>query len=74
MIFNSTLDSQVPGAFLLLGQGSGGSSSPAAPHPDTSYALHHPKFAMDEDVLNTGVALHTHLAMQSLKELAAARQ
>ena len=31
-----------------------------------SYGLHHPRFAIDEEVLSTGVALHAHLALSSL--------
>ena len=53
---------EVPSAFLLLGQGSG-------PGGETSHGLHHPQFTMDEAVLDTGVALHTHLALASLAEM-----
>lgn len=54
-----------PGSFILLGQGSGGSET----NPDTSYGLHHPRFSIDEDVLDIGAALHAHLAFQSLDDL-----
>uniref|UniRef100_A0A7S2SSC7 Peptidase M20 dimerisation domain-containing protein n=1 Tax=Rhizochromulina marina TaxID=1034831 RepID=A0A7S2SSC7_9STRA len=63
---------RVPSAFLLLGQGdvaaaeaSTGASTPI----DTTHSLHHPCFAINEDVLVTGAALHSHLALQSLKSL-----
>jgi IAA-amino acid hydrolase len=52
----------IPSTFFLLGQGSG-------TNPDTSYGLHHPKFAMDESVLPQGVELHVNLALRALKHL-----
>eukprot|EP00934_Nitzschia_sp_Nitz4_P006511 Nitzschia sp. Nitz4//scaffold20_size174350//7367//11400//NITZ4_002075-RA/size174350-processed-gene-0.295-mRNA-1//-1//CDS//3329541728//6501//frame0 len=52
----------VPSTYFLLGQGSGTS-------PKTSFGLHHPRFAMDESVLPTGVELHVNLALRALKWL-----
>uniref|UniRef100_A0A7R9YB95 Peptidase M20 dimerisation domain-containing protein n=1 Tax=Pinguiococcus pyrenoidosus TaxID=172671 RepID=A0A7R9YB95_9STRA len=54
----------IPSVFLALGQGSG-------QYPDTNYGLHNPRFAIDESVLDTGAALHAHLAFQTLNKLAA---
>ena len=65
---------EVPSAFLLLGQGSGGGLVDGigdGVSPDTNFGLHHPRFAIHEQVLNTGVALHAHLALSSLRELSA---
>ena len=49
----------VPGAIMWLGCCSG---------EDTSYALHHPKFNMDEAALKVGVAAHVVLASRFLEE------
>ncbi len=58
----------VPSTFFFLGQGSGGDE---AHHiPSTDYGLHHPKFALDESVMSTGVELHVNLAVRALKYLA----
>ena len=58
----------MPSAFFWIGQGGslGGAKSGTL---DTGLALHHPRFAVDEKVLATGVALHAYLAMSSLKDL-----
>jgi metal-dependent amidase/aminoacylase/carboxypeptidase family protein len=60
----------VPSAFLWLGQGSGTAAAPGAAPLDTALSLHHPRFAVDEGVFPTGVALHAHLAAMSLWHLA----
>mmetsp|Transcript_15365 Transcript_15365/g.23165 ORF Transcript_15365/g.23165 Transcript_15365/m.23165 type:complete len:511 (-) Transcript_15365:171-1703(-) len=58
----------VPSTFFFVGQGSGGDE---AHHiPSTDYGLHHPKFALDENVLSIGVELHVNLAVRALKYLA----
>jgi len=72
----SFLAAEVPSAFLWLGQGgsaAGYSTNSGAEPLDTALSLHHPRFAVDEDVLPTGVALHAHLAAMSLRDLAATR-
>mmetsp|Transcript_38756 Transcript_38756/g.121496 ORF Transcript_38756/g.121496 Transcript_38756/m.121496 type:complete len:206 (-) Transcript_38756:152-769(-) len=53
----------VPSAFLALGQGS-------ARDPASDWGLHNPRFAIDESVLDTGAALHAHLAINGLNRLA----
>ncbi|MEE3373427.1 MAG: amidohydrolase [Planctomycetota bacterium] len=53
---------QVPGCFVGLGM-----RNPAI---GTEYAVHHPKFKMDEDTLPIGTALHVGFALRSLEELA----
>ena len=58
----------LPSTFFFLGQGSGGSEKNHIPRTD--YGLHHPSFALDEDVLPIGVELHANLALRSLKKLA----
>ena len=40
------------------------------PSIGTEYAVHHPKFKMDEDTLPIGTALHVGFALRSLEELA----
>ena len=72
----SFLAADVPSAFLWLGQGGSAASdstTSGAQPLDTALSLHHPRFAVDEDVLATGVALHAHLAAMSLRDLATAR-
>ena len=60
---------EVPSTFFLIGQGDGGDE---ANHlPSTRYGLHHPHFALDENILPIGVELHTNLAIRGLKKLAA---
>ena len=72
----SFLAAEVPSAFLWLGQGgrltSDSTTSNTEPL-DTALSLHHPRFAVDESVLPTGVALHAHLATMSLQDLSTAR-
>ena len=67
----------VPSAFLFLGSG-GTFSKEEEKKQDcdggkerlkTDYGLHHPKFALDEDVLSLGVRLHTNFAIKGLKKL-----
>lgn len=62
----SFLAQEVPGAFIFLGQGSGEQEGGAA----TNHGLHNPRFTLHERVLKIGVALHAHLAIQSLADLA----
>lgn len=59
--------SEVPSAFLFIGQG--GSCNENGEQLKTSFSLHHPCFAIDEKVLATGVALHAHLATSALIDL-----
>lgn len=56
---------EVPGAFILLGQGTGGED------PPTNVSLHNPRYHMDESVLELGAALHAQLALRSLRALGA---
>ena len=58
----------LPSTFFFIGQGSGGDEKYHIPRTD--YGLHHPSFALDEDVLPIGVELHANLALRSLKKLA----
>jgi len=58
----------VPSTFFFVGQGSGGDERYHVPRTD--YGLHHPSFALDEEVLPIGVELHANLALRSLKKLA----
>ena len=50
---------EVPGCFVGLGM-----RNPAI---GTEYAVHHPKFKMDEDTLPIGTALHVGFALRSLE-------
>lgn len=63
------LGQEVPATFFLVGQGSGGSANKKYHVPRTDYGLHHPSFALDEDVLPIGAELHVNLALRSLKRL-----
>jgi IAA-amino acid hydrolase len=58
----------IPSTFFLVGQGSGGDEKYHMPRTD--YGLHHPSFALDEEVLPIGVELHANLALRSIKKLA----
>lgn len=58
----------VPSTFFFVGQGSA-AAHPGHDVPRSDYGLHHPSFALDEDVLPTGVELHANLALRSLKKL-----
>ena len=61
----------VPSTFFFIGQGTGGDE---AHHiPPTDYGLHHPKFALDENILSVGVELHVNLALRALKKLEMSR-
>lgn len=53
---------QVPGCFVGLGMRN--------PTIGAEYAVHHPKFKMDEETLPIGTALHVGFALRSLAELA----
>ena len=57
----------VPSTFFFVGQGTGGDEKHNIPRTD--YGLHHPSFALDEEVLPVGVELHANLALRSLKNL-----
>uniref|UniRef100_A0A7S2IGE9 Peptidase M20 dimerisation domain-containing protein n=1 Tax=Helicotheca tamesis TaxID=374047 RepID=A0A7S2IGE9_9STRA len=57
----------IPSTFFLVGQGSGGDERYHLPRTD--YGLHHPSFALDEEVLPIGVELHANVALRSLKKL-----
>lgn len=63
----SFLAQTVPATFFFIGQGSGGDE--AHHKPPTDYGLHHPKFALDENVMHQGVELHVNLALRALKLL-----
>ena len=64
------LAQEVPSTFFLIGQGSGGSSNAKYHVPRTDFGLHHPSFALDEDVLPIGTELHVNVALRALKRLA----
>lgn len=57
----------VPSTFFLVGQGTGGDERYHLPRTD--YGLHHPSFALDEEVLPIGVELHVNVALRALKKL-----
>lgn len=63
----SFIAEKVPSTFFLLGQGSGST-------PPTNYGLHHPHFAIDENVLSRGVELHVNLALRALRKLLTAEE
>jgi len=64
------LANEIPSTFFLLGQGSGGEHNiEKYAVPRTDYGLHHPSFALDEEVLPIGVELHVNLALRGLKKL-----
>mmetsp|Transcript_18326 Transcript_18326/g.39843 ORF Transcript_18326/g.39843 Transcript_18326/m.39843 type:complete len:543 (-) Transcript_18326:254-1882(-) len=62
----------VPSTFFFVGQGSGGDERYHVPRTD--YGLHHPSFALDEEVLPIGVELHANLALRSLKKLVSSEE
>lgn len=64
----SFLAEVIPTTFFFIGQGTGGDETHHIPRTD--FGLHHPSFALDEDVLPIGVELHANLALRSLKRLA----
>ena len=51
---------KVPGTFAVVGT--------ASEEKDTCYSNHHPKFDVDEDMLECGVALHAQYALDYLNE------
>ena len=63
----SFLAQAIPSTFFLLGQGTGQDTDHHL--PATDFGLHHPQFALDEDVMPTGVELHVNLALRGLKKL-----
>ena len=60
----------IPSVFFFIGQGTGGDEKHHIPRTD--FGLHHPSFALDEEVLPVGVELHANLALRSLKKLSLA--
>ena len=58
----------IPSTFFFVGQGSGHQKEGDG-IPPTNYGLHHPSFALDENVLPVGVELHTNLAIRALHAL-----
>ena len=64
------LAQEVPSTFFLVGQGSGGSANAKYHVPRTDFGLHHPSFALDENVLPIGAELHVNVALRALKRLA----
>lgn len=58
----SFIAERIPSTFFFLGQGSG-------QDPPTSYGLHHPHFALHEEVMPKGVELHVNLALRALQKL-----
>jgi len=63
----SFLAETIPSTFFFVGQGTGGDEKHHI--PPTDYGLHHPSFALDEEVLPIGVQLHANLALRSLEKL-----
>lgn len=63
----SFLAQAVPSTFFFVGQGSGGDQGHHI--PPTDFGLHHPNFALDENILSVGVELHVNLALRALKRL-----
>lgn len=51
---------KVPGTYVIVGT--------ASEEKDTCYSNHHPKFDVDEDMLECGVALHSQYALDYLNE------
>lgn len=63
------LANAVPSTFFWLGQGTGERHGDERHRvPRTDYGLHHPAFALDEEVLHTGVELHVNLALRALRK------
>lgn len=61
------LAQEIPSTFFFIGQGSGGDEVHHI--PPTDYGLHHPKFALDENIMRIGVELHLNLSLRALKWL-----
>ena len=73
----------VPSTFFLLGQGGRSeqeleelavkhkkpNNKKSSSNLRTDYGLHHPQFALDEDVMPRGVELHVTLALRTIKKL-----
>eukprot|EP01083_Nonionella_stella_P215466 775449_1 len=68
----SFLAEAVPSTFFFVGQGTGGDERLHIPRTD--YGLHHPSFALDEEVLPVGVELHANLALRALKKLLSSQE
>jgi len=59
----------VPSTFFFLGQGgfnntTDNDTTPQKKQLRTNYGLHHPQFALDEDIMPQGVELHVTLALR----------
>ena len=74
----SFIANEVPSLFLALGQGDPAWTGLLDPRTgdawgplDTTVTVHNARFVLHEGVLQTGVALHAHLALQQLKALSA---
>jgi IAA-amino acid hydrolase len=65
------LAQRIPSTFFFIGQGTGGDNNQEhqVHMPRTDYGLHHPSFALDENVLPIGVEMHANLAIRALKAL-----
>ncbi|CDJ50770.1 amidohydrolase domain-containing protein, putative [Eimeria brunetti] len=63
--FSFVLD-KLPGVFAFIGIGSGGQK---AGHVPTSFGLHHPRFALDEEVLHLGAAAEAQFAFDAIRHL-----
>lgn len=59
----SFIAEQVPSVFVLLGQGNGDIV------PISEYGLHHPEFAIDEQVLPIGSRIHVQFALSTIDKL-----
>lgn len=70
----SFLAKEVPSVFLALGQGQNDWSLVADDGTefgplDTTVTVHNRRFVLNEGVLQRGVALHAHLALQRIQTL-----
>ncbi|KAJ8608256.1 hypothetical protein CTAYLR_007273 [Chrysophaeum taylorii] len=66
----SFIAERVPSVFLALGQGQRNWRLPDGPDNllDTTVTVHSPNFVLNEDVLQRGVSLHSHLALRWLAD------
>ncbi|CDI77540.1 amidohydrolase domain-containing protein, putative [Eimeria acervulina] len=63
--FSFVLD-RLPGVFAFIGVGSGAQK---AGHVPTSFGLHHPKFAIDEEALHLGAAVEAQFVFDAVNHL-----
>lgn len=63
--FSFVLD-KIPGVFAFIGVGSGAQK---AGHVPTTFGLHHPKFAIDEEALHLGAAVEAQFAFDAINHL-----